>query len=234
MLIPNASSVVLGPDQVPETERKTVRLIETMTREYGASNRTFKSALIWCVPDGAGGLREESRKVLAWEDIHEESGSLNLDGVQQKQLNGNLKKAQRDLRECVWRTYKNVMLLGKDNKIRKIDMGLIHSSAADSMVSLVLARLRQDGDVEDSISPTFLLRNWPPAFVAWSTKAIRDAFYAFPQFPRPLNSDAIKDTIARGVSNGFLAYVGKTGGGAYDPFIYKNSEVKKKGFEQIL
>ena len=30
------------------------------------------------------------------------------------QLAESLKKAQRDIKETVWRTYKNVMLLGKD------------------------------------------------------------------------------------------------------------------------
>ncbi|NOR47819.1 MAG: hypothetical protein GQ533_07220 [Methanosarcinaceae archaeon] len=47
----------------------------------------------------------------------------------------------------MWRTYKNIMLLGKDNKIRHIDLGLVHSSAADSMVSLIINRLRQEGEI---------------------------------------------------------------------------------------
>ena len=33
------------------------------------------------------------------------------------------------------------MLLGKDNKMRLVDLGLVHSSAADSMVTLILNRL---------------------------------------------------------------------------------------------
>jgi len=53
----------------------------------------------------------------------------------------------------------------------------------------------------------------------WSTKSVRDAFFASPQFPKLLNAEVVKDTIARGVSNGLLAYVGKKGDG-YDPFIY--------------
>jgi hypothetical protein len=38
-------------------------------------------------------------------------------------------------------------------------------------------------------------------------RLVRDAFYASPLFPRRLNPDTIKDTIARGVSNGQLGYV---------------------------
>src|SRR5271157_6038025 len=105
-----------------------------MTKEYGTSARTFKSGLVWCVPESATGLSDEARKVLAWEDIQEEETELRLDESQRRQLTENLKKAQRDLKESVWRTYKNLMLLGKDNAMRSIDLGLVHSSAADTMV----------------------------------------------------------------------------------------------------
>ena len=88
---------------------------------------------------------------------------------------------------------------------------------------LILRTLRQTDDIEKSVSPRFLVRNWPPAFKEWNTKAVRDAFYASPQFPRLLNAEAIKDTIARGVSEGLMAYVGKSPDGGYSPFIYKTS-----------
>ena len=67
------------------------------------------------------------------------------------------------------------------------------------------------------------MRNWPPAFTDWNTKAVRDAFYASPQFPRLIDPDAIKDTIARGAAEGHIAYVGKAPDGNYSPFIYKKS-----------
>ena len=52
---------------------------------------------------------------------------------------------------------------------------------------------------------------------------MRDAFFASPLFPRLLGRDAIKETIARGVSNGQLAYVGKTAGGKYLPFSFERT-----------
>src|SRR5439155_5025089 len=60
--------------------------------------------------------------------------------------------------------------------------------------SAILNRLRQDGDIEEAVSPNFLSRNWPPAFKEWSTKSVRDAFFASPQFPRLLNSESLKET----------------------------------------
>ena len=37
----------------------------------------------------------------------------------------NLKTAQRDLDEAIFRTYRHVCLLGKDNKLRPIDSALL-------------------------------------------------------------------------------------------------------------
>lgn len=123
----------------------------------------------------------------------------------------------------MWRTYKNLILLGRDNNLRVIDLGLIHSSASETLTSLMVNRLRQEGEIEKEITPRFLIRNWPPAFSEWSTKAVRDAFSASPQFPRLLNAEAIKETIARGATDGVLAYVGKAPEGGYSPFCFKQS-----------
>lgn len=218
---PALTFVVLSPDQSMQIPA-TMQLVDSMTRESGNSSRTFKSALVWCVADNASALNDEARRVLAWEDIETESPDLRLDEGQKRQLAESIGKAKRDLTETVWRAYKNVLLLGKDNKLRPVDLGLAHSSSANSMVELVLNRLRQDGDVEEIISPSFLVRNWPPAFNEWSTKSVRDAFFASPQFPRLLNAQTVKDTIAKGVGGGQLAYVGKSGGG-YEPFLFNTS-----------
>jgi hypothetical protein len=142
-----------------------------------------------------------------------------LDDTQIRQLDENVKKAKRDLKESIWRTYKCLMLLAKDNTLKKVDMGLVHSSAAPDLVTFVLNRLSQDGDIEKGISPQFLVRNWP-AMKEWPTKSVRDAFFASPKFPRLLNPDAVREAIQRGVGNGLLAYVGKAGSGEYKPFFF--------------
>ena len=59
-------------------------------------------------------IRDDARKVLAWEDIADEEADLRLDDGQKRQPAESLKKVQREIKETVWRTYKNVMFLGKD------------------------------------------------------------------------------------------------------------------------
>lgn len=219
--VPALSFVIVDPEHSLQDDPEVRSRIETMTREHGKAARTFKNALIWVVPESAVALREEARKLLAWEDIRDEG--LKLDEAQQKQLDGNIQKARRDLAESVWRSYKNVLLLGKDNTIQTRDLGLVTSSAAETLPKYIVSQLRQSGEVELEVSPRFLVRNWPPAFTEWTTKSVRDAFYASPQFPRLLDPEAIRHTVARGVTEGQLAYVGKKPKGGYDPFLFKTA-----------
>jgi hypothetical protein len=219
---PVLTLVVLAPETTAH-DPSTKSMIATMTTESGSSSRTFKSALIWAVPEDAGALMEEARKLLAWKDISDDVTELKLEEPQQRQLAEHTKRAERDLREAVWRTYKNVFLLTDDNSLRMIDLGLVHSSAANSLVELILSRLKQEDLVVDGVSPNFLTRYWPPALPEWSTKSVRDAFYASPKFPRLLRPEAVKDTISRGLDAGTMAYVGKASDGSYEPFVYKRS-----------
>jgi hypothetical protein len=215
---PELTLAVLDPESSSHDET-TRQFIETLIREVGSSARTYKSALIFAIADSDAQLREEARKLLAWEDIQQQE--IRLDDDQQQELAENLSKAKRDLKESVWRCYKTLALLAPDNKIRFLDLGLITSSSAANMVNLIINRLKAEGEIEEAISPRFLTRNWSPAFKEWSTKNIRDAFFASPQFPRLLNPDAIKIAISRGVQDGAFAYVAKGSNDRYDPFIFK-------------
>lgn len=217
---PALTLAVLAPE-MEAVEPSTKVDIERMTKEHGSSSRTYKSALLWCVAEDCAVLYDEARKVLAWEDIDAEAPTLRLDEAQSRQLQENLGRARRDLRETVWRSYKNVFLLDESNEVRKIDLGLVHSSAADSLAGLILSRLEQEDLVVTGVSPNFLTRNWPPALPEWSTRSVRDAFFASPRFPRLLDPEAVKQTIARGVEGGLLAYVAKSEDGDYDPFNFK-------------
>ena len=218
---PIITMVIMSPEQSIQDVPGITQTIVGMTGEHGQSSRTYKSALIWVIPESAGQLRLEARKLIAWQDIADEG--LQLDDAQKRQLNISLEKAKRDLKETTWRTYKNVMLLGKDGTLQTVDLGMPTSSSADSLTQYIVSVLRGSDDIEkDAPSPRFLIKNWPPVFVEWDTKSVRDAFFASPLFPRLLNSEAIKETISRAVAEGLLAYVGKSGDGGYSTFIYKN------------
>jgi hypothetical protein len=220
---PLLTLVVLSPEQSIEDEKRTKSFIEGAIREHGTSARTYKSGLIFAVAQSAAPLSEDARRALAWEEIQKELPGISVDKTQIAQLEDNIKKSRRDLKENVWRSYNNIALLGKTNEVRFIDLGNVHSSAASTVIQFIVNELVHIDEIQSGISPNLLVRNWPPAFQEWSTKSVRDAFYASPLFPRLLNPDAVKETIARGVSNGQLAYVGKAASGKYHPFSFERT-----------
>jgi len=214
--------IILAPDSVFHDEKKTVKQIEKINAEYGQTARVYKNSLIWCIAEDKAAMFEESRKVLAWSELDNESDDLRLTEDQKKQIAENLKKAERDLKESVWRAYKVIYYLDKNNTMKKNDLGLIHSSAADTLTKFIINKLRQDGVIEEAISRSYLVRNWPPAIEEWSIRGIKETIFASPLFPKLLVIDSLKNTIVQGVANGDFAYVGKIGDN-YEPFKFKCS-----------
>ena len=212
---PALTLAIVAPAQ-PSSDPNTAKWLTTLTQENGASARTFKSAVLWAVAEDSTQLNDEARKVLAWRDINDDSDALHLDDAQTRQLAINLKAAEGNLKEAVWRSYRNVFLLSEDNTLRKVDLGLIHSSSSTSLTDLILNALRKEDLVADQIGPSYLLRFWPPALPEWSTKSVRDAFHASPKLPRPFRLDVIRKMIATGVGSGHIALVTKAADGSYD------------------
>jgi hypothetical protein len=210
---------VLSPEHSLR-EPSTMILVEEMTREHGSSARFYKSALVWAISDGSPTLKSKARDLLAWENIQEEESRLQMDEAQKSQVSNNVRSTSRELHEAVWWSYKSLGLLDKDNHIMLMDLGKINSSVADSLTGLYINHLRGKDLLVDRVNPGFLDRNWP-AQTEWSTKAVRDVFFASPIYPRLINQDAVKDVIVKGVSSGIFAYVGKSEDGGYDPVYYK-------------
>ena len=123
-----------------------------------------------------------------------------MEDAQKRALALSLGNAKRDLRESVWRSYRHVFLLNKSNAIKDTDLGQINSSMAPTLPDLIVNTLRKDDEITDKVGSARLVRFWPPALTEWSTKAVRDAFFASPALPRLMDPDSIKQTIADGVS----------------------------------
>jgi hypothetical protein len=210
---PMLSLVVLGLD-TQATEKKTTELMESIVRDCGSIGRTYKSALIFAVPDAGDGVREAARNALAWEDIDDdEDTKKRIDEGQKSLLSRNLKNAQRDLDEAIFRTYRHLYLLGKDNKLRPIDLGQTTSSSAGSIVELMLRELGKADEFVTGVKPNELIKYWPSGKIEWSTKAVRDAFYSSPLLRRLLDPNAVVRVIADGVTEGKLGYATKDMGG---------------------
>lgn len=205
-------------------QKSATELMETIIRECGTSGRTFKSAILFALPDAGETIQEATRDLLAWEAISDDTDTTQrLDEAQRRLLTRNLSRAKSDLKEAIWRSYRHISLLGKDNKLRQMDLGQITSSMASNIVELYLNELGRTDEITQTVGANKLLRYWPPAMAEWSTKGVRDAFFSSPQLPRLLNADSIKRTIADGVSQGILGYVSKDQNGKLNLLRFNKS-----------
>lgn len=233
---PVLTLVVLGVD-TPAGKPATSKLMESIVRDCGTSGRTYKSALIFTAPESAESIREAARSCLAWEDIADDDETVGqLDEAQKRLLARNLGRARSDLKESLWRAHRRLYLLGKDNALREIDLGQITSSMADNIVELYLHELGRSDEITSGVGPTRLVKYWPPALREWSTKGVRDAFYSSPQLPRLLQPDAIKRTIADGVSQGIFGYAHKDDRGqlVLDKFSESLSEAEVEISDEVF
>jgi hypothetical protein len=203
--LPALRLVVLGLDRPHGDAARD--FIDAAMAGHGQGPRRFRNALIWVIPDAAGQVLEQARRHLACERLAAENPSL--DSEDRQQLEELRARARADLTEAVWRTYHWLAFLDRDGAIREEDLGLLHSSAAASFQELVQARLRQFDEISDGLAPDRIVRNWPPSLTEWSTRAVRDAVYASSAFTRLLRPEALKETIARGVSEGRFGYATK-------------------------
>ncbi len=213
--VPRITLVVLSLEY-HAGERESLDLMESIVRDCGNSARTFKSALIFAVADPGENVADQAREILAWEDIQDDQETKKrFDDSQLTVLRDNLKTSKRNLDEAIFRAYKHLYLLDKQNKLVPIDLGSITSSSAKCLVELYLQRLGSGGldQVVESVPARKLAGFWPASLNEWSTKSVRDAFYSSPLLPRLLIPDQIKRTIADGVVQGMIGYAIKDASG---------------------
>jgi hypothetical protein len=171
----------------------------------------------------AGSMRD----VLAWEAIDEDDETKSrLDETQRRMLALSLGRAKSDLTAALWRSYRHVYLLGKDNAVRPINLGSLNPSMAGSLVEVIVNQLVRTDELSAGVGPSQLIKYWPAASVEWSTKAVRDAFFASPLLPRLLRADSIRRTIADGVTQRQLGYARKDSAGRAILERFENSLVE--------
>lgn len=221
--------VIMAPEYSWDNSdrERTKNLLHRFVQEYGGRARTYKSGLIFAVAEGGAQLIDEARTLLALESLDdtEEQERLQLDRSQVREIGEKKRRSHQRLHELVWQAYRRLVLLGSSNELEEVDLGRLHPSMGESLTSVIVAQLRQRGILEESVSPDFLARNWPPVYrEGWSTQDIRDVFYASPLFPRLLDPEAVRETIARGVREGKFAYVVQLEEGQSEP-IYQDPTV---------
>lgn len=104
-----------------------------------------------------------------------------FDKTDRSEANTKVADAEEDARDEVWAGYRFVVLA--DNRepdgLKVIDLGAGHASSGESLCGRVLAALKSEGLLNESVGAGYIERNWPPALKesgAWPLTSLRQSF----------------------------------------------------------
>jgi len=130
-------------------------------------------------------LRESVELRLAWQRVNQEisQGALGeeISHSDRANVRAMIRDAEEVVKDEVWGGYRYVVLSDSSSTtgLKVIDLGAGHSSANESLTARVIAALRSDGLLNESVGAGYIGRHWSPAFKesgAWPLVSLRQSF----------------------------------------------------------
>lgn len=245
-----SSPVVAFPSdgaEIPDTPRLTLVLadpelewtgsgalrpqVAEWTRQRGKSPRLYPGALVWCLKKPGRDLREKVELMLAWRRVAREVAEGTLGGEFDRSDRADLLSKVRDAEEAakdeVWGDFRFAVVAdGQEaDGLKAIDLGAGHSSSGETLCGRVVAALKSEALLNESVGAGYIERNWPPALTAsgaWPLVSLRQSFLNG-SLTRLVDPDAILikkiiDFVSRG---DFGLASGLKSGGTYERVWYQ-------------
>ncbi|MBC7221132.1 ATP-binding protein [Candidatus Bipolaricaulota bacterium] len=182
---PKLTLVVLDPE-LEWTDSAALReQIADWTRQRGGAPRLYPASLVWCLKKPGRDLREKVELWLAWRRVEQEvaNGTLgaDLERAERAEVQVKVKLAEEAARDEVWAGYRYVVIADarEAGGLKTLDLGAGHASGAESLSGRVLAALRSEGRLSESVGASYIERNWPPALKEsgeWPLASLRQSF----------------------------------------------------------
>jgi hypothetical protein len=159
--------------------------IAEWTLRRGNSARLYPASLIWCVRKPGRDLVERVETWLAWQRVQRDlaEGVLghDIEAEERQEVQAKAKGAQSAVKDAVWADYRFVVFAdnAETDRLRVIDLGAGHSSSNETLSNRVLAALKSQGLLNETVGAGYILRKWPPALTesgAWPLSGLRQSF----------------------------------------------------------
>lgn len=227
--IPDNSRLTLVLSAPEEAWTDTAEQREQLAEQFrarGYSPRLYPGGLLFCYRQPGTTLHDSVALALAWRHIADELESEVLDRdefepgslrhVADRLSEANARACAEALAAC-----QTVVLTDRSQPdgLRVIDVG-VPSKDAPSAADHILSVLRDAAVVNESVSPAYLIRAWPPAFResgSWPLASLRQSFFDG-SLVRLLDAEAaLRKAIQAGVAQGDLALAaGLNSDGSFD------------------
>jgi hypothetical protein len=182
---PRLTLVVMDPEVEWAGGGSLRAQIAEWTRQRGKSPRLYPGALVWCLRKPGRDLREKVELWLAWRRVAKEvaDGTLGgeFDKSDQAELRAKVKDAEDAAEDEVWGGYRFAVLADSQepDRLKVIDLGAGHSSSGETLCGRVIAALKSEALLNESVGAGYIDRNWPPALKesgAWPLASLRQSF----------------------------------------------------------
>ena len=201
------------------------------TCQRGKSPRLYPGALVWCLKKPGRDLREKVELWLAWKRVSREVAEGTLGGEFDKsdraELQSKVKDAGEAAKDEVWGGYRFAVVADgqEPDGLKVIDLGAGHSSSGETLCGRVIAALKSEALLNESVGAGYIDRNWPPALKAggaWPLASLRQSFLNG-SLTRLLDPDAtLKSRIFESVGKGdFGLASGQRADGTYAQVWFK-------------
>ncbi len=227
---PRLRLVVLDPGEEWRGGDQLVERIGRWSRERGRSPRLYPGALVWCAKKPGRELRERVELWLAWRRVAQEvaQGVLgaDFDRTDRAEVQASVKEMEEAARDEVWAGYRYAALVDSlsEDGLKVIDLGAGHSSGSETLCGRVIAALKSEALLNDTVGAGYIGRNWPPALKnagAWPLTSLRQSFLNG-ALTRLIDPDAVlRRRIVAFVAEGeFGLASGDKGDGQYERLWY--------------
>jgi len=228
---PRLTVIVLDPDIQWDDKGKLRARIAQWTKKRGEGDRLYPGALVWCIRKPGRQQRDAVEEWQAWRRVKQEIDAGTLGGEYEPselaQVNTNVTDAEVDARDEVWAGYRYIVLADPQEKdgLKVIDIGAGHAGHGESLTERIIATLRSESLLNESVGAGYLQRKWPPAFRksgAWPLSSLRQSFLNG-SLTRLLDPDSVlRIKIVEFVGNGeFGLASGQRPDGTYERVWFK-------------
>jgi hypothetical protein len=239
---PRLTLVVIDPDTEWSGTASIRQQVVDWTKQRGTSPRLYPGSLLWCFRRPGRDFKDKVENWLAWKRVAEELAKEVLGGDfdrgERAEIQTKVGDAEDDARDEVWAAYRFVVLT--DNResdgLKVIDLGAGHASAGETLCGRVIAALKSEGLLNESVGAGYIDRNWPPALKdsgAWPLTSLRQSFLngALTRLPDP--DATLRKKIVEFVEKGEfgLASGQATGGGFQRLWFQERVEPDEISFE---
>jgi hypothetical protein len=182
---PRLTLVIGNPEDEWHDSGAVAGRIAEWTRDRGRSPRLYPASLIWCAKKPGRELQDAVELWLAWRRVQREveEGILGaeFDRADRAGVLTEVKTAEAAAKDEVWSGYRFVILSDAKaaNGLKVIDLGAGHASANETLSGHIIAALKTEALLNESIGAGYIDRHWPPAFEdsgAWPLGSLRQSF----------------------------------------------------------